>query len=532
MTQPIAWTFTVTSARLVSFCRFTLGEGHEDCNECAKILENETPPICESRASQIGQNARFDRLRGNFPVSDSLEFVIELGADQQPTELKWVRRQAAFLMTCLAIWILTAGCLAGPIPDEDAAAKAAVENQPAVAFVNPDSPAPADQEVDFTSFLGGRAPGGVQPGSLPSVLFPDSYPETLFDSLRTLKQVYKVPIRAEAWHWQHQNTGGPLGSGYGIPTIRGTLFWSLKADPEMDCNPDGFIKKIGMHSDLRLREQEKYRSYYPGSVWLWELYAWADTPVGRVKAGQIWRRFGLDWDGSFFGSVMFYDGFMMNPDYGLSWENTWTGNLDFKVDSFAQFFIAQDGINGSLAGTDSESLVGSTQKNTGIVRLIPTWTLSDDSTVALGLSGLTGEIVNNPAHVSVPNQVLGAWAVDLTYTKSRWKVFAEALQCYGVRNPVRFVSGGPSNRTTDVLAGIHYRLGPATYRVTYSAGFDDNPYGWQRMWVPGVTIALTKNIDFYAEWVRWDVYNNATAAATNGHREVENGVSLVINWRY
>ena len=435
-------------------------------------------------------------------------------------------------MTCMAIWILTAGCLAGAIPDEDADGISAVENQPVVAPANPDLPASADQEIDYTSYLGGRAPSGAQTSGMPSVMFPDSYPETLFDSLQKWKQTYKLPIRAEAWHWQHQNTGGPLGSGYGIPTIRGTLFWSLKADPEMDCDPDGFIKKIGVHSELRLREQEKYRSFYPSGVWFWELYAWADTPVGRVKAGQIWRRFGLDWDGTFFGSILFYDGFMINPDYGLSWEHTWSGSDDFKVDSFAQFFIAQDGINGSLSGTDSESQVGSAQHNTGIVRLIPTWTLSDDSTVALGLSGMTGEIRNNPIHVAVPNQVLGAWAVDLTYAKGRWKVFAEALQCYGVRNPVRFVSGGPSNRTTDVLAGIHYKLGPATYRVSYSAGFDDNPYGWEQMWTPGVTIALTKNIDFYAEWVRWDVYNNAQAVATGGHREIEDGISFAINWRY
>ena len=435
-------------------------------------------------------------------------------------------------MTCLAIWILLAGGHAGTIPDGEELPKTVVGKSSIAAPVVPISPASADQNPDSVCFPIGLIHDPVGADSLPSVLFPDSFPESLYDSLQAMKKDYRVPIRAEAWHWQHQDTGGPIGSGYGIPTIRGTYFWSLKADPEMDWNPDGFIKKVGMHSELRLREQDSYRSFMTEHAWFWELYAWADTPVGRVKAGQIWRRFGLDWDGSFFGNVMFYDGFKLNPDYGLSWENTWTGSSDFKVESFAQFFIHEDGINGTLAGFDSESVVGSSQKNTGIVRLVPTWTLSDDATLALGLSGLTGGLVNNPIQVPVPNQVLGAWSVDLTYTKSRWKVFGEVLQSYGVRNPVRFVSGGPSNRTTDVLAGIHYKLGPATYRVTYSAGFDDNPYGWQQMWVPGVTIALTKNIDFYAEWVRWDVYNNAQAAATGGHRPIENGVSFVINWRY
>ena len=435
-------------------------------------------------------------------------------------------------MTCLTIWILTAGCLAGAVPEGEGPTTTVVEDRPTVAPVSPELPATANQEVDPTSSLGGRVPGGVVPDSLPSVLFPDSFPESLYDSLQNLKQDYHVPISAEAWHWQHQNNGGPLGSGYGIPTIRGTYFWSLKADPELDLNPEGFVKKIGIHTELRLREQQPFRSFFTEKVWFWELYAWVDIPVGRVKAGQIWRRFGLDWDGSFFGNVAYFDGFKLNPDYGLSWENTWTESADFKVDSFAQFFIHEDGINGTLAGADSESLAGSNQRNTGVVRLVPTWVLSDDSSVALGLSGLAGEIVNNPLFVPVPHQNLGAWAVDLTYTKSRWKIFGEVLQSYGIRNPVRFASGGPSNRTTDVLTGIHYKLGPTTFRCNYSAGFDDNPYGWQQMWVPGVTIALTKNIDFYADWVRWDVFNNATAAATAGHREIEDGFSLVINWRY
>ena len=32
--------------------------------------------------------------------------------------------------------------------------------------------------------------------------------------------------------------------------------------------------------------------------------------------------------------------------------------------------------------------------------------------------------------------------------------------------------------------------------------------------------------------VRWDIDNNAEAAATGGHRMFDNGVRFVINWRY
>ncbi len=430
-------------------------------------------------------------------------------------------------MNCLILALLIVGCPAPTLFD----AGAATDEKPLEATFNPEFLASANQVFFPTSCLEGPTDFAVTSDAQAQVLFPDSLPESLYDSLQKLKQQYHVPISVEAWHWQHANNGGPLGSGYGIPTIRGTYFWSIKVDPEMDWDPDGFIRKVGVHTELRLREQDKFRSFFTGNVWFWELYAWVDTPAGRVKAGQIWRRFGLDWDGSFFGNVAYFDGLKLNPDYGLSWENSWTAGDDFKVDSFAQFFIHEDGINGTLPGADSESLAGSSQRNTGVVRLIPNWVLWDDSSIALGLSGLTGEIVNNPMHVTVPHQVLGAWAVDLTYTKSRWKIFGEVLQAYGVRNPERFASGGPSNRTTDLLTGIHYKVGPATLRANYSAGFDENPYGWQQMWVPGVTIALTKNVDFYADWVRWDVYDNSAVATAGGHREIEDGFSFVVNWR-
>ncbi len=427
-------------------------------------------------------------------------------------------------MTC-PIQILTCVCLVCALIAREGAVSAS-ELRPLLEWDEIEIPTIDGLEAKLHSYF---CPPANKTGDPPGVLFPDSPPELLFDALQDRKREYHIPMSAEAWHWEHLNNGGSLGSGYGIPGIRGTYFWALKADPEMEIDSNGWLQKIGGHAELRLREQDHFRSFFPNKVWFWELYAWADTPVGRFKAGQIWRRFGLDWDGSFFGNIPFFDGYKLNPDYGVSWENTWTDSDDFKMDSYAQFFIHEDGINGTVAGTDSESLAGTSQRNTGVVRLVPTWTLSDDSTIALGVSGLTGEIVNNPRFVTVPHQSLGAWALDVTYTRSRWKFFAEALQSYGVRSPERFVSGGPSNRTTDVLTGIHYKLGPATYRVNYSAGFDDNPYGWQQMWVPGVTVALTKNVDFYIDYVRWDVYNNATAP--NGHLNIEDGFSFVINWR-
>jgi len=164
--------------------------------------------------------------------------------------------------------------------------------------------------------------------------------------------------------------------------------------------------------------------------------------------------------------------------------------------------------------------------NTGIIRLIPTWELKNKSTLALGVSGLVGQIRNDPRLIPVGDQVLRAYALDLSYTKEGLKLFCDGLQSFGVQNPVRYVSGGPSHTITDMLAGINYRVGATTFRFVYSAGIDQKPSGWQSLLVPGLTIAVTKNIDLYTEYVHWDVYPNGT------HKLFENGFQLAFNLRY
>jgi hypothetical protein len=67
----------------------------------------------------------------------------------------------------------------------------------------------------------------------------------------------------------------------------------------------------------------------------------------------------------------------------------------------------------------------------------------------------------------------------------------------GVVSPQYYTAGGPSDRFTDALVGVHYAHGPITYRFVYSTGFSANPYSQPRMFVPGVTIRLTKNITLW-----------------------------------
>ena len=186
----------------------------------------------------------------------------------------------------------------------------------------------------------------------------------------------------------------------------------------------------------------------------------------------------------------------------VSLEDTPDFKDDFKIDRYFQFFFAQNRVSGAILGADSESFAGSEERNTFIARVVPTWKLGEKQTFALGISATVGGIDNQPTlreygtnqvFASPGDQTIAAWAVDGTWTAGPWKLFAEFSQLYGTLTPSHYISGGPSNRYTDGLAGITYTRGPMTYRCVYSYGVYDNPYGRQGMLVPGITAKITSN---------------------------------------
>lgn len=367
-------------------------------------------------------------------------------------------------------------------------------------------------------------------------LLQDGWLDRFGQCYESAKRCNNIPITIGAWHWWHIDTGGPNPSGYGIPGENGTFYYSLEASPEFNCNIGPF-QKAGAYVDVRFRDGgTPLRPYYPGETWLYQGYGWAWCPEGVLKAGAVWRRFGLDWDGSWWGSTPYYDGFMLSTGWGVSWEQTPTMEDGFKVDRFFQFFFA-DNVDESLVGADPMSVLGSSERNTCIARVVPTVQLSDNSTLALGISGLVGEIRNADelslagrpqVYASPGDQTLAAWAVDLTYTRGQFKAFIEGLQAYGVLSPARYVSGGASNRTTDLLAGFNWTQGPITYRASYSLSLDDNPSGTQRLFVPGVTVALTRNVELYTEYVLQEVRASGQSDAVT----YENGMQMVLHWHF
>jgi len=351
----------------------------------------------------------------------------------------------------------------------------------------------------------------------------------LYDDVQKWKKDEGVPIEIGAWHWWHMFRNKQNGSRhlqYGTRGLEGTYFYYLRFDPETD---NGAGTKMGAHVDARIRDGDQpFRPFYDSRAWLWECYGWLEACDTKFKLGKINHEFGLsgDGDGSFYGSVPYFDGWKLDPDWGASVERTCDFGHGVTAPSFIQAFTGrvEDEVNGSISGADVESDERARENFNLGVRTVPTWKFANKSSLALGLSAQVGQIDSR----DVGTHQYTAQAVDLTFTQGPFKAYAEWMQSIGSRNPANYVTGGASDRSVDMLVGAAYTHGFATIRGTVSKGTYAGPGGKQLIYLLGVTLAVTKNVDFYVEWVRWD----AGARNAPGRVFVDDGINFVLNWRF
>jgi predicted porin len=356
------------------------------------------------------------------------------------------------------------------------------------------------------------------------ILFHDSFLDRGFDAVFGWRDKLNLPITAGAWHWYHLDIGGDA-DGYGPPGLRGTYYWFLTATPEFDLTDE---TRIGAHVEYRFRDSnDGYRSFFEDTLWFYEGYGYfKNDSLGTLKIGQVEKKFGLTWAFGFWPTTSNFDGYMQDPDYGLSWEKSTRFSDSYKLDSVVQFLAHEDGINGTFEGSDPESVIGIKERNTGVIRLVPEFQLSNDSSLALGLNLLAGEIDSDRSDFK--SSVNLAWGIDAVYLSDHWRIHGEIVQTFGKRVPVRFTSGGASNRITDVLAGGQYRWGPASLYADYSLGFDDNPASTHEIIQVGTSVQLTKYVTFYLEYVHEDVKGNAAV----DNIEFFDGIEFVLFWSF
>jgi hypothetical protein len=400
-----------------------------------------------------------------------------------------------------------------------AAALAAAAASPAFAEDEQAAPKPAEQQPAPKS-------AEKQPElqiATTNTLFAGDFESNFYDKVQKAKEDVGLPVSVGAWHWWHKNRHSPHDWHYGTPNLGGTYFWYVTADPKIAIG-DGSTE-IGAHVEARFRDgDERFRPFFESRAWLWEAYAWGKFGGGTtVKAGKIWRRFGLDWDGSWYGNVAYFDGWKLDPDWGASVEHSCRLMEGVVAPMFLQAFFADDEVNGSISGADPESDKRSKEGVTFVARAVPTIKLSEGSTLALGLSGQVGEVENRDND----DKTSTAGAVDLTWDCGPFKVFGEYLVAQGIRNPTNYVTGGPTSHARVGEVGAAYTWRFVTFRGSVSHGNYDDPGGEQVFYLGGVTVAITKNIDFYVEYVRWD-----TKVLHGGRSVFEDGFNFVLNWRF
>lgn len=345
-----------------------------------------------------------------------------------------------------------------------------------------------------------------------------------YDRIEEWKKENHIPISVGANHWFHLDRDERIyGNGYGVPTESGTYYWYIAADPAFTIG-DGWLKEIGGHAQFRFRDDknDKLRAFYYDTYWFYEAYAYAKTSIGTFKAGQLVTEFGVPWDGTWWEGVPYFDGYKFDPDYGFSWDNHWQLSSRLTLASAAQYFVASDRVNGSIPGADAESAPGGRERNTAVVRLVPTYSFTDDLKLALGVSGLYGQVKSISP---LTDDTRGVFGTDLTLTYKNFTIFGEYIDAFGVANPNRYVSGGPSDRVDSLRGGASYKYGPVTFHVVYSYGWDHHPNGHQYVLDPGLSVQLTKNVTFYGEYVKWDVTNRFGQTA-----KYDDGFELILAW--
>ncbi len=382
---------------------------------------------------------------------------------------------------------------------------------------NPPFPATAPQTASRSTFGGSS--------TLAEAIFgKDNVFDKTYDDIETWKEEWHIPFSVGANHWFHLDRDERIyGNGYGVPTESGTYYYYIGADPSFKIG-DGWLKEVGGHVQFRFRDDQndKLRAFYYDTYWFYEAYGYAKTNLGTFKAGQIVTEFGIPWDGTWWESVPYFDGYKFDPDYGFSWDNKWKVSEKLTIDSAAQYFVASDRVNGSLVGADAESAPGGRERNTGVVRLVPTYQFNDDLKVAWGVSGLYGQ-VKSISPLTDDNR--GVFGTDLMLTYKNFSIFGEYIDAFGVSNPARYVSGGPSDRVDSLRGGAAYKYGPVTFHVNYSYGWDHNPGGHQYIFDPGLSVQLTKDLVFYGEYVKWDVTDRFGNTA-----KFDDGFELILVW--
>jgi len=250
----------------------------------------------------------------------------------------------------------------------------------------------------------------------------------------------------------------------------------------------------GFYADYRFRTT-KLRSFFPGNTWLQQGYVRYRTPYGEFKAGSFYRRVGLEWDDSFFGNIEYFDGFMLDPEFGVGFDGSHELSRRLGAEYSMQYFSTSAPVNGSLPGRDFVSEPGARAKNDVTARFGPVWHFSDWASLNVGGSFAQGTIERDTGPHNRRSQVAG----DVTLQLGPLLTYGEVLR-QRVSGPVVM----PPQDATYTLEGVRWARGRYQPRLNYSQANYHGLNG-RREYIlqPGINIRLADNLTFIYEFDFW-----------------------------
>jgi hypothetical protein len=277
----------------------------------------------------------------------------------------------------------------------------------------------------------------------------------------------------------------PLGISGALPKFELYAFSALV---------DGQKGPWGFHADYRFRTT-KLRSFFPGNTWLQQGYVRYRTPYGEFKAGSFYRRVGLEWDDSFFGNIEYFDGFMLDPEFGVGFEGSHNLLGRLGAEYSLQYFSASSPINGSLPGRDFVSQAGARAKNDVTLRFAPVWHFNKWASLNVGASFAQGAIERDAG----PHNLRRQAAADATLQLGPMLTYGEVL-----RQTVNSQVVLPPQEATYTLTGIRWARGRYQPRLNYSQANYHGING-RREYIlqPGINIRVADNLTFIYEFDFW-----------------------------
>ena len=267
--------------------------------------------------------------------------------------------------------------------------------------------------------------------------------------------------------------------------------------------------RVGFHVEYRMRT-DKLRPFFTGPDWAQQAYMDVHVPYGIVKAGEVYKQFGIFTDYSFYGGLTYFDGIKYDPEWGVSYEGS--NKLDDRVslDHDIQFFRNSQ-INGSLEGRDVVSDPTSHRENEFVARVVPRFQLADKIYFAIGPSFERGQVTHTVAGTFLPTNDYWRTGVEATLDLGPTKLYGEVIR-QNYNGPFYAYLPKVTYGTVGINTPI-YHLPWLSTHINYGQGDyftpagDVGPYGVPRgkeqIIQPGLVFTLGKGYAIYEEYNYW-----------------------------